>query len=371
LAGPYAAAGQANEQLARGKSLHPARRRPITAVERKRTPQSSALQSKHPADYAPRSAKVKSMPVRRRALFFATLAILAAARPCAAADPVPNAAFAIEEKADRLIITDAGKPVAEYVFTDPVVKRPYFRYVHTPSGIQVTRTHPPVEGKDLADHPTFHPGIWWGFGDINGEDFWRNKATIRHERMEHEIAQQPIGTAVQIRHECVLVTAAGQTIGKVGFASWIRRVPSGYQFDLQIRLGAVEKELVLGDQEEMGLGVRLATPLIEKNGGRVTSDGKAGAKTVWGTKAGWCDYSGAIDGRKVGVTISSFNGDHPWWHVRDYGLMVANDFGKRARPESPLTVVKDVWFKGYLVLIHDAPDYDPAKDESIQVKPGE
>jgi hypothetical protein len=169
----------------------------------------------------------------------------------------------------------------------------------------------------------------------------------------------------------VLVSAAGQSIGIVGFDSWIHRVPSGYQFDLQVRFGAGEKELVLGDQEEMGLGVRLATPLVEKNGGRVTSAGKVGAKAVWGTKAGWCDYSGTIDGRKVGITISSFNGDDPWWHVRDYGLMVANDFGKRARPETPLTVVKDVWFKGYMVLIHDAPDYDPAKEESVTSKPGE
>jgi hypothetical protein len=288
-----------------------------------------------------------------------------------AAEPTRKSEFAIEEKPDRLIITDAGRPVAEYVFNDPEIKRPYFRHVHTPSGIQVTRTHPPVEGKDLADHPTFHPGIWWGFGDINGEDFWRNKATIRHERIEHAVTQQPIGKAVEIRHICVLVTATGQTLGRVGFATWIRRVPSGYQIDLQIRLEGDKKELVLGDQEEMGLGVRLATPLVEKNGGRVTSDGKVGAKAIWGTKAPWCDYSGTIDGRKVGITISHFNGDLPWWHVRDYGLMVANDFGKRARPEAPLTVVKDVWFKGYMILIHDAPDFDPAKDESVLSKPGE
>jgi len=311
------------------------------------------------------------MPTRGAAYGLALLAILAASQPRVAAAVEPQTAFAIEEKPDRLIITDGGRPVAEYVFNDPEIKRPYFRHVHTPSGIQVTRNHPPVEDKDLADHPTFHPGIWWGFGDVNGEDFWRNKGTIRHEKMEHAVTAQPFGKVVTIRHACVLVTAAGQTLGNVDFASWLSRVPSGYQIDLQIKLQAGEKELVLGDQEEMGLGVRLATPLIEKNGGRVTGEGKVGAKTVWGTKASWCDYSGTIDGRKVGITISNFNGEVPWWHVRDYGLMVANDFGKRARPETPSTIVKDVWFKGYLVLVHDTPDYDPAKEQSIQVKPGE
>ena len=62
------------------------------------------------------------------------------------------------------------------------ILRPYFCNVHAPGGIQVTRNHPPVAGQDATDHDTMHPGLWLAFGDINGQDFWRNKGRIEHVR---------------------------------------------------------------------------------------------------------------------------------------------------------------------------------------------
>jgi hypothetical protein len=299
----------------------------------------------------------------------ALLAILAASHRTVAAEPAPKADFAVEEKSDRLIITDGGKLVAEYVFSDPIIKRPYYRHVHTPSGIQVTRNHPPVAGKDLDDHPTFHPGIWWGFGDINGEDFWRNKGTIRHERMETFV--RGTNDSPNIFHYCSLVDSVGTRIAKVRFTMiWIRKIlppskQSSYLLYYNVSVESDDRELAFGDQEEMGLGVRLASPLAEKNGGVVTSEGpKTGAKAIWGTTARWCDYSGRIGENRVGVTMVAPI-DPCWWHVRDYGLMVANDFGKRARPNEPDPVIRikpgssvdDL----YHIIIHDDPDYDPAQ----------
>src|SRR5690606_13932216 len=57
-----------------------------------------------------------------------------------------------------------GKPVARYVYNDPVIARPYFADLCAPSGVQVTRTHPPVAGADRMYHPEFHPGAWLAFG---------------------------------------------------------------------------------------------------------------------------------------------------------------------------------------------------------------
>jgi hypothetical protein len=298
-------------------------------------------------------------------------AFVGVAAPAAALDPPIPTAFKVEQRSDRLIITDFGRPVAEYVFNDSEVKRPYLCRVRTPSGIQVTRNHPPVEGKDLADHPTFHPGVWFAFGDINGVDFWRNKGTIRHESVEHLLVLDMI---LMIEHECTLIADDGRKLGKAQFRLGIGRHKLGYVIGYDATIHAGNERLVLGDQEEMGLGVRVATPLAEKNGGRVTSrEGRTGAKTVWGTQALWCDYSGTIDGRKVGVTVVAHPQDSrpTWWHVRDYGLMVANAFGKRSLTETdgdPRVIVEpDHPLRlPYVVVAHDADDYDPKQAAALQ-----
>ena len=95
--------------------------------------------------------------------------LLAADRRTVAAE------FAVQQKPDRVIITDAGRPVATYVFRDDKILRPYFANVHAPGGIQVTRNHPPVPGKDATDHDTMHPGVWLAFGNLSGQDFWRQR----------------------------------------------------------------------------------------------------------------------------------------------------------------------------------------------------
>ena len=62
----------------------------------------------------------------------------------------------------------------------------------------------------------------------------------------------------------------------------------------------------------------------------VNSEGASGTD-AWGKRAKWCDYSGLVNGRRVGIALF----DHPqnprfptWWMVRDYGLFAANPFGQ-------------------------------------------
>ena len=65
----------------------------------------------------------------------------------------------------------------------------------------------------------------------------------------------------------------------------------------------------------MGLGVRLTTPLTEKNGGQLyNSAGQSSAKATWGQPAVWCDYSGEIDGRWSGITVMA-NGRQSLIHL--------------------------------------------------------
>ena len=277
---------------------------------------------------------------------------------------VPAADFTWERKSDRLSILHGGRQLTDYVFTDPEILRPYFQNVRAPDGAQITRTHPPG-ANDATDHATMHPGVWLAFGDVNGEDFWRNKARIEHVAFvtEPSLVLGQLVFATRNR----LVSANGTPL-----ATLISRFGIGllgdHAFDLtwDAEIRGDGRELVFGDQEEMGLGVRVATELTELKGGLVVnSDGVKGAKAVWGNQATWATYSREIGGRIKGIAIfpSASNPNPTWWHSRDYGVIVANGFGKRALPASPdgKLVVKpgDSLKLRYDVLLFDTPPSAP------------
>ncbi|MDQ3346605.1 MAG: PmoA family protein [Acidobacteriota bacterium] len=285
-----------------------------------------------------------------------------AAQPSRPGAAIPG--FAWELRSDRLSILEAGRPIADYVFSDPQVLRPHFQNLRAPSGVQVTRTHPPVEG-DATDHATMHPGVWLAFGDINGEDFWRNKARIEHVGFTAEPAVAEGRLTFSTRNR--LMALDETPLASMDFRFTIAR-HGDYAFlltwEAETRDNA--RELVFGPQEEMGLGVRVATTLTEKNGGLVVnSDGLTGAKTVWGRPATWAAYSRPADGRVQGVAIfpASSNPNPTWWHSRDYGVIVANGFGPRVLPTSAdgKLIVKpgESLRLQYGVLLFDAPAATP------------
>ena len=300
------------------------------------------------------------------AWLMAQRAVPAAATQAAGSSPPAPAGqgFAWERKPDRLSIVLAGRPVADYVFSDPKVLRPHFQNLHAPSGVQVTRTHPPAAG-DATDHDTMHPGLWLAFGDISGEDFWRNAARIEHVAFTADpaVAEGRLTFATRNR----LVAKDGSHIGtQISRFAIARHGDHAFVLTWDAEIRGEGRELVFGDQEEMGLGVRMATALTEKAGGLVVnSDGLTGAKTVWGKPAAWAAYSRAADGRIQGVAIfpGASNPNPTWWHSRDYGAIVANGFGARVLPASAggkFVVKKDEALKlRYDVLLFDAPAAAP------------
>ena len=239
--------------------------------------------------------------------------------------------FACAQTSDRLTITFAGKPVAEYAFRDEKILRPYFANLHTPDGRQVTRSHPPVAGVDATDHDTMHPGLWLAFGDINGQDFWRNKGRIHHVQFLEppRVAKGKLNFAAENR----LQSTHGQTLGTQISRITLAALPRGFLLIWQADFLPAAEELVFGDQEEMGLGVRVATKITEKNGGIIAaSTGAKTAQATWGKSFEWCDYSGDLGDRRVGVALMAdpANFRPSWFHNRDYGLMVANPFGRKS-----------------------------------------
>ena len=301
---------------------------------------------------------------RRVPFLVVVVGIFGCVVPLRAADS-PSVAFSREP--GKIHITVGGRDVATYVYRDDAIPRPYFAHVHAPNGTQVTRNHPPVESQDLTDHATYHPGIWLAFGDINGADFWRNRARVEHEAFVTE----PTGGlgrgtfAVRNRY----VAGDGKTVCHETARYTLLVRPSGYLLLWASEFVSGDGDFVFGDQEEMGLGVRVATPLTVQRGGEIlNSEGRRNEKQVWGRQADWCDYRGVIDGHRVGITLlpDPNNFRRSWFHARDYGLLLANAFGRnafKAGDKSRVVVKKGKRFRlRYGVLLHSSP-----KEQSIDL----
>jgi hypothetical protein len=286
-------------------------------------------------------------------------------KPIIAAD----SPFGLDLNADRLVITHASRPLAEFVYRDPQEKifRPFFANLHGPKGTKLTRNHPPMAGKDATDHDTMHPGIWLGFGSLGGDDFWRNKGRIKH--VAFSTAPAATMDRVTFATECQVVSSAGKPIANLTNRCTLLARPSGWLLLWEATFREDSGDFSFGDQEEMGFGARVATELTEKAGGViVSSQGKKTAKDTWGQPAAWCDYAGTKDGRRHGITLMSSpnNFRESWWHNRDYGVFVANPFGRAAmRQGAPSTVTVKKGESLRLVfgaMLHDAADYDPASE---------
>lgn len=241
------------------------------------------------------------------------------------------------QRADGEIqILIGGAPFATYIYRDDAIPRPYFCNVMAPNGVQVTRPNPPdpVLNKGNDDHPEFHPGIWLAFGDIGGEDVWRNKGRVRHARFLTE----PHGSAGTGAFTVENVYESGdtppQTVCREVCTYTIHATDRGYFLVADSVFVAEDRDLSFGDQEEMGLGVRMATALTVKHGGGtiVNSQGGVNESGTWGKQSEWCSYYGTAEGQRVGITLmpDPTNFRVSWFHSRDYGLLVANPFAKKA-----------------------------------------
>jgi hypothetical protein len=251
----------------------------------------------------------------------------------------PNIDFV--QGSGRIAVVIDGMPVAVYSYESTGITRPYFADVRTTTGVQVTRRHPPIVGHDLVDHDTMHPGIWMSFGDISGRDYWRNKAVAKHvEFVEPPRGGRGRGSFAVRNHYLDPSDSAKpvcQEIARYTFST----CPEGYLIRWDSTFTS-DREFTFGDQEEMGLAVRLATPLrvgasgagmLPAGVGKITnSESRENEDDVLGRAADWCSFGGAIAGQSVGLTILCHpeNFRHSWFHARNYGLLVANPFGRHA-----------------------------------------
>lgn len=276
-----------------------------------------------------------------------------------------GALWAVELGTESLVIRRGAVAVADYIVRHPEMKRPGFANVRSRDGGVVTRSFPPRDGVDATDHAAMHPGIWIAFGDVSGEDFWRNRGAIEHVAF---VAGPTAGAdGVRFVAESRFRAAAGGEIGRMTSRVAVVDRAAGVVIAWEATLHAGESPLLLGDQEEMGFGIRLATGLEEKAGGSIrNSAGATTAAAAWGKIAAWCDAAGGSPARGITVVPGSENFRPCWWHTRDYGLVVANPFGRRALAgEEPSLVAVDPGETirlAFAALIHDAAEPGAAFD---------
>jgi len=236
--------------------------------------------------------------------------------------------------ADRIEILRNDRPIATFVTRHSKIRRPFFQDIFTPGGMRITRPNPPDPATEDPDHDTMHPGLWLAFGDLNGVDYWRNKAEVRHVRYSKPVSTENDALTFEVENHWLDVS--GTAVNCREFASYrFTSIGPDAVLDWSSKFVIDHGELRLGHQEEMGLGIRLTRPLTVKKGkGRIDCDhGGVDEKGTWGRQASWwaasvpsnASQEKAISRSGVQVLEKCDPGDRPFWgHTRDYGLIVAN-----------------------------------------------
>jgi hypothetical protein len=286
----------------------------------------------------------------------------------------------ILELTDRLRIEINGHLFTEYFFRN--VPRPYYYPLMGPGELPTTRNWPMKDtpGED-HDHP-HHRSLWFAHGDINGQDFWTERAgsgkTI-HEGFD-EVKSGKDSAIIKCRNKWVAADGTVVCTDSRTFRVYNPGAAHERVFDFEITIKASNGELTFGDTKEGTMAIRVSETMKLKakaGGGHIVQSTGVRDNETWGKKAEWCDYYGPVEGRTLGIAMF----DHPknprhatWWHVRDYGLFAANPFGqhdfenlKENKTAGNLVVPagKSITFK-YRIYLHEGDEQQAKVAERFQ-----
>lgn len=255
-----------------------------------------------------------------------------------------------QNDANTYIVSYKGKEISRLNINKfNVANRPFIFPVYTPAQKLIVRRYPmeKVEG-ETHDHP-HHTGVWTAWGSINGVDNWAfgPKCGKQHVKsVQSEVTSKGLQVVMDVEwttptdvpqlaeRRTILIHDPDQYF-KSDFGS--NAVSTTFVYDFTVEFTTKFGPIKFGDTKEGGLlSVRVPTALdvpkgkIENSRGGISTK-KEEEKIVWGKKAEWCSYSGKVEDSPVGIAILA----HPsnpiaptYWHVRNYGLMTANPFGK-------------------------------------------
>jgi hypothetical protein len=300
--------------------------------------------------------------------------------------PPSWAQVTIKQTSEQVAVDIDGKPFTVFFIGGANLNRPYLYPLRTASGKTVTRSFPAGQlPGETTDHP-HHAGVFYGHGDVNGYNYW----AIQNVPTAPSKLDATMGRIVLDR---VLGVKSGKESGTIDAVfKWLK--PDGQTLltetrkmtfyahpelriiDFEFDFAAVDKEnVVFRDTKEGTFALRVATaleePPVKPAAGNASGPARTGKLTnanggereagVWGKRSPWVDYSGELDGQKVGVLMMDHpsNPRHPtYWHSRGYGLHSINPFGvsdflndKSQNGSLTLAPGEHVRFK-YRVVVH-------------------
>jgi hypothetical protein len=286
-----------------------------------------------------------------------------------------------QQQTDSVVVEIGGKPFATYYYGANSPK-PYMSPLRSAQGTVVTRGFPmrtDIPGEH-RDHP-HHRALFFAHGDINGIDFWGEGPPTKTAQTAGGVyyptaGELPTGRTVfrkldevkssgsrgTLQAEFDLVGPEGKALGselqKYTFAGDASTRIVDCSFTLTADKGV---PLKIVDTKEGTFAIRVVNGLTKAGLKMVNSEGKVGEAEIWGKRANWVDYSGAVDGESLGIAIfdNPANIKHPtYWHARDYGLFAANPFGEHdfyndPKRDGSVTIAQgDSLTLTYRVIIH-------------------
>lgn len=258
--------------------------------------------------------------------------------------PVVNGVMVRRDSgAEKLDVDIGGKPFTSYHYGKRWV-RPFLHPVIGPYGLRVTRNWPVTDDTpgEHRDHP-HHKSIWVAYGECNRVDNWSEESGHgwQRHRTFRAIESGPVyGRIVAVNDWCAPnETKQFEEIRDLCFYA----LPGRERLlDVAVTFKMTRGPVTFTDTKEGGLiSVRVATAMDVTNGGRIENGyGGINEGETWGKNAPWCDYSGLLEGKSVGIAILDHESNPRYptgWHVRNYGLMTANCFAwSHYRPAAKL-----------------------------------
>lgn len=262
-------------------------------------------------------------------------------------------AVSVKTAKDRIDFLIGGELATRYLVEG--YSKPVFWPIYAPGNIPLTRSWPldKSNAKEATDH-VHQKSVWFCHGDVipegleikqkikgvEGIDFW-SEAKGHGDIVCTHVGEPKAGkNSVQFFTKNEWRTSDGVKILDESRTVSFHDFGKARLIVLDIDLHASTFPITFGDTKEGSMGIRINDEIMIENkikgktemgkGKIQNAEGKVGEKECWGKISAWCDYSGPIGGKLVGLALLSDpkNSYPSCWHSRGYGLMAANPFGR-------------------------------------------